>query len=430
LAGRNSPAVEPGRDEPGQAEPGRDGRTIVVAVDCNGADLGPAEVAAGAALAARAGVRSILFGPAGELAGAVRDAPAGMIEVVDAPVSIAKSPDPARAVRREREASIVQTATAVAHDRAQALVCAGGTGAALAAGLFNIKRTRGVHRPALALPIPMPQPSRPVTLLDVGANTQARSEHLEQFAFMGAALSSIVLGIERPRVGLLSNGEEAERGSGLVVETYARLAALGARRGLNDRTAHDDGPRDRVVHDGSFEFVGNVEGGDLVEGVADVIVTDGFTGNVALKVMEGVSQRMLGAIRDVAMSSAKGKLGGMLLRPGLREFRDEIDPEGQGGAYLLGLRALGVVPHGSFSRRGFEQAILRAQRGAQEDLVGRTHGALAWAEALRTPPMSSGETPGEVAGDAVGDAAGDAAGDDSRRGPASASSASLPDDEP
>ncbi len=406
MAGSNSPAVEPGR-----VEPGRDAREIVVAVDCNGADLGPAEVAAGATLAASAGARSILFGPARELAGAVGDAPAGMIEVVDAPVSIAKSPDPASAVRRQREASIVQTATAIAQDRAQALVCAGGTGAALAAGLFNVKRARGVHRPALALPIPMPPPARPVTLLDVGANAQARSEHLEQFAFMGAALASTILGIERPRVGLLSNGEEAERGSGLIVETHARLAALAARGG-------------------PFEFVGNVEGGDLVTGVSDVIVTDGFTGNVALKLLEGVSQRMLGAIRDAAMSSAKAKLGGMLLRPALRGFREEIDPEGQGGAYLLGLRALGVVPHGSFSRRGFAQAILRAQRGAQEDLVGRTHGALARAGALRTPPMSSGRTLANAARDAAANAARDAAANDSERGPVSAWSASLPDDEP
>ncbi len=132
-----------------------------------------------------------------------------------------------------------------------------------------------------------------------------------------------------------------------------------------------------------FELVGNVEGGDLTSGAADVIVTDGFTGNVALKVMEGVSQTMLRAMRDAAHSSPRAKLGGLLLTPALRAFREQIDPEGQGGAYLLGLRRLGVVPHGSFTRRGFAEAILRAARGAEEDLVGRTHAALEQAGALR-----------------------------------------------
>jgi glycerol-3-phosphate acyltransferase PlsX len=336
----------------------------VVAVDCNGADLGPAEVAAGAAIAAGAGARVILFGPAEQL-GDVR----GDVEVVDAPVSIAKSSDPVSAARARPEASIVQAAVAVAEGRAQALVCAGGTGAALAAGSFNIKRARGIYRPALAIPLPVP--GRPVTLLDVGANSEARREHLVQFAFMGAALSSTVLGVDRPRVGLLSNGEESERGSELVVGVHAELserATLGS---------------------GAFDFVGNVEGGDVVAGVADVIVTDGFTGNIALKLMEGVSQTMLGAIRQTATSSLRAKLGGALLLPALRGFREDIDPEANGGAYLLGLRSLGVVPHGRFTRTGFAQAILRAQRGALQDIVGQTQHALSDAGALRRAPVSA-----------------------------------------
>jgi glycerol-3-phosphate acyltransferase PlsX len=347
---------------------------MVVAVDCNGADLGPAEVAAGAAIAAGEGARTILFGPAGELRSAIQDVDEGMIEVVDAPVSIAKSPDPAAAARANPEASIVAAARAVAEDRAQALVCAGGTGAALAAGLFNIKRARGIHRPALALVLPIPgsPPTRPLTLLDVGANAQARAEHLEQFAFMGVALAQTLLGMERPRVGLLSNGEEAERGSPLIVEVHARLRAR-----TDAETA-------------GFELVGNVEGGDLVSGAADVIVTDGLTGNVALKTMEGVSQTLLRAIRDAAMSSTRAKLGGLLLAPALRGLREEIDPESQGGAYLLGLRRLGVVPHGGFGRRGFARAIVRARHGASEDLGGRTHAALARAGALRrAAPVSA-----------------------------------------
>jgi glycerol-3-phosphate acyltransferase PlsX len=335
----------------------------VVAVDCNGADLGPAEVAAGAAIAASGGTRVILFGPAAELG----SAPPG-VEIVDAPVSIAKAGDPVRAARTTPEASIVQAARAVAEGRAQALVCAGGTGAALAAGTFNIKRARGIYRPALAIPLPVP--NHPVTLLDVGANAEARREHLVQFAFMGAALAQTVLGVAHPRVGLLSNGEEAARGSALVLETHSAL--------LERASAGQH----------AFEFVGNVEGGDVVDGSADVIVTDGFTGNIALKLMEGVSQTILGAVRDAAMSSTRAKLGGLLLRRAVGGLREEIDPEASGGAYLLGLRRLGVVPHGRFTRVGFAQAILRAERGAGQDIVGRTHLALEAAGALKRSPLS------------------------------------------
>jgi len=333
----------------------------IVAVDANGADLGPSEVAAGAALAAAQGARVLLFGPARELG----EPPEG-VQIVDSPVSIAKAPDPVRAVRSTPDASIVLAAQAVAAGDAQALVCAGSTGSAVAAGILNVKRAQGIYRPALALPLPVP--SHPVTLLDVGANADARREHLVQFAFMGAALASAVLGVERPRVGLLSNGAEPDRGSALVLETHAELA-------------------EQVPSD-FFEFVGNVEGVDLVSGAADVIVTDGFTGNVALKVMEGVSQATIGAIRGAAKASPTAAAGGMLLRPALRGFRDEIDPERQGGAYLLGLRRLGIVAHGRFTRQGFAQAILRARLGATEDVVGRTHAALAQAGALRVPPAS------------------------------------------
>jgi glycerol-3-phosphate acyltransferase PlsX len=339
--------------------------------------MGPAEVAAGVREAARQGVRVLLFGPADEMETLP---PLGSrVQVIDAPVSVAKSADPARAVRATPEASIVQAARAVGEGRAQALVCAGGTGAALAAGLFNIKRARGIHRPALALPIPIPGPptARPVTLLDVGANAQARSEHLVQFAFMGAAFAKAVLGVERPRVGLLSNGEEAERGSEVVVQAGTVLEARSS--------------------DGDLRWVGNLEGSDIVGGVADVIVTDGLTGNIALKLMEGVSQTVLGAVREAAQSSRRGKLGGMLLRPALRAFRDEIDPEAQGGAYLLGLRRLAVLPHGRFGRHGFAQAILRAERGAREDVVGATHAALREAGALRSAPMSA--DPASLAGE-------------------------------
>jgi glycerol-3-phosphate acyltransferase PlsX len=341
--------------------------TVTVAVDANGADLGPAEVAAGAAIAAARGVRVVLFGPASEL-GDLADG----VSVVDAPVSIAKEADPVLAARATPEASIVQAARAVGEGDADALVAGGSTGAALAAGVFQIRRDRGIHRPALAVPIPVP--GHPVTLLDVGANAEVRSEHLVQFAFMGAALAQVVLGVERPRVGLLSNGEEATKGTPLVLEAHAALA-------------------ERAAGSPMVEFVGNVEGTQITDGSADVVVTDGFTGNVALKVLEGTSKTMIDAVRDAAMSSPRTKAGGALLRPALRRLRDELDPEGPGGAYLLGLRKLGVVPHGRFTRYGISQAILLAARGVTGDVVGRTHAALEAAGALRSAPLAEGDAP-------------------------------------
>jgi glycerol-3-phosphate acyltransferase PlsX len=336
--------------------------SVTVAVDANGADLGPAEVAAGAAIAASQGVRVVLFGPA-DAFGEVADG----IEVVDAPVSIAKAPDPVRASRANPDASIVLATRAVADGDADAFVSGGSTGPALAAGLFNIKRATGIHRPALAIPVPVP--GDPVTIVDVGANVEVRPEHLVQFGFMGAALAQTVLGVERPRVGLLSIGEEETKGTPLVVEAHAAL-------------------RDRMDEGGTYDFIGNVEGNEVTTGKADVIVTDGFTGNVVLKLMEGVSEKMLRAIRDVAGSSRRAKAGGLLLRPALLEFREVIDPESAGGAYLLGLRRLGVVPHGRFSRVGIAQAILLAARAVDGDVVGRTHAALDAARALRVSPMS------------------------------------------
>jgi glycerol-3-phosphate acyltransferase PlsX len=330
---------------------------VTVAVDAGGADLGPAEVAAGAALAAAVGIEVLLFGPASEI-GAV----APGVQVVDAPVSIAKAADPAFAVRSTPDASIVQAARAVADGRAQALVSGGSTGSALAAALFNLRRDRGIYRPALALPIPIPG-APPVLLLDVGANVTCRPEHLVQFAHMGSAFSQAVMGIGEPRVALLSNGEEAAKGTPDLVAVHEQLAGAGGT-GLN--------------------FIGNIEGTQVTASVADVVVMDGFTGNITLKLIEGVSGRTLGAIRELVMSSPRAKLGGWLLQPAIRRLRAEIDPESPGGAYMLGLRQLGVVAHGRFTRRGFARAIEVAARGVREDVIARTRSALEAAGALRS----------------------------------------------
>jgi glycerol-3-phosphate acyltransferase PlsX len=345
---------------------------VTVAVDANGADLGPGEVAAGAAAAARRGVRVLLFAPAAEVG-----EPGPGVTVVDAPVSIAKAADPVVAARSTPDASIVRAALAVAEGEADALVAGGSTGTALAAGLFHVKRASGIHRPALAVPVPVP--GAPVTLLDVGANVEVRPEHLVQFAFMGAALAKVVLGIERPRVALLSNGEEAVRGTPLVREAHAAL-------------------RERAPMAPSLlDFVGNVEGTQVVAGAADVVVADGFTGNVAVKLMEGTSQETLRNIRRVATSTPRARVGGLLLRRALRALHDEIDPEGAGGAYLLGLRRLGVVPHGRYSRQGFARAIELAARGVQGDVVGRTREALEEAGALRRTTTDASAAASSVA---------------------------------
>src|SRR5918998_6717792 len=190
---------------------------LTIALDANGADAGPAEVARGAALAAAGGaIRVLVFGPAAEIE------PARGVEVVDAPVSIAKAADPARAVRSTPDASIVQAVRDVADGRADGLVSGGSTGAALAASLFHVKRVRGVHRPALAVLVPVP--GRPFLLLDCGANVEVRPEHLVQFAHMGAAFMEAVMGVERPRVALLSNGTEPTKGTEDVVAAHAALS--------------------------------------------------------------------------------------------------------------------------------------------------------------------------------------------------------------
>ncbi|MDQ6745272.1 MAG: phosphate acyltransferase PlsX, partial [Actinomycetota bacterium] len=177
-----------------------------------------------------------------------------------------------------------------------------------------------------------------------------------------------VLGLSCPRVALLSNGEEPGKGTSELVAVHQQLAGEGGT-GLN--------------------FIGNIEGTQVTEGAADVVVMDGFIGNITLKLIEGVSARTLRAIRDAAMSSPRGKLGGLLLAPAVARLRREIDPEGPGGAYMLGLRRLGVVAHGRFTRRGFQRAVEVAAHGVQEDLIARTRAALQEAGALRPPRVGA-----------------------------------------
>ena len=324
-----------------------------IAVDANGADFGPAAVADGAL---RSGAPVVLFGPERELRGQGA-------QVVDAPLAIANDDEPARAVRAKPEASIVQAARAVAEGRAGALVSAGPTGAVLVASLLHIKRLQGVHRPAIAVLLPVP--GHPTLLLDAGANVEVRPEHLVQFAYMGAAFMEAVHGVERARVGLLSVGEEPGKGTADVVAAHERLAG------------------------GPLDFAGNVEGADVTAGAVDVVVTDGFTGNVALKLMEGTAATVTRAIRDAVRSSPVSSVGGLLIRPKLERLRRELDPNATGGAMLLGLRGVAVVAHGRSTRDGIAAAVQLARRAVGERMVERTARALERGDALRSAPAAS-----------------------------------------
>jgi phosphate acyltransferase len=263
-----------------------------------------------------------------------------------------------RAVRSTPQASIVQAAAAVAGGRADALVSAGSTGPTLAAATLEVKRLRGVHRPALAVLVPVP--GRPLLLLDCGANVEVRPEHLVQFAHMGACFMDVVLGVSRPRVGLLSVGEESGKGTPDVLEAGERLS--GSQ---------------------TLNYAGNVEGFDLTGGAVDVVVTDGFTGNVTLKTLEGTARAVAEAVRAAARSNPLAAAGGLLLRPALKGLRAGMDPNSVGGAILLGLRGVAVVAHGSSTPEGIANAVRFADRAVRERAVERTAELLAASGATR-----------------------------------------------
>jgi phosphate acyltransferase len=308
-----------------------------VAVDAMGGDRGPDEVVAGALDAAGDGIVPVLFGPASlDTCG---------LEHVVADRVIAMDEKPAEAVRAKPDSSLVASCRAIAEGTADAVVSAGNTGAMLAAGLLEIRRLPGVARPAIA--VPLPARDGPSVLLDCGANADARAEHLLQFGYMGAIFAEEMLGIRTPEVRLLSIGEEPEKGNQLTLEAHVLLSQS------------------------QLDFRGNAEGRDLLAKAADVVVTDGFTGNVALKTMEGTIRTVVEGLREEITASSRGKLGGLLIRPASRRLRRRLDPDTYGGAYLLGLRGLAVIAHGNSSRLAIANAIRLAARGVEHDIPGR-----------------------------------------------------------
>jgi glycerol-3-phosphate acyltransferase PlsX len=264
---------------------------------------------------------------------------------VEADEMIEMDEHPVEAVRAKPGASLVRAVRAVADGEADAAVSAGSTGAMLAASLLYIRRQPGVFRPAIAVVIPARE--GPSVLIDAGANADARAEHLLQFAHMGAVFAEEILGVLDPEVRLLSIGEEDEKGNQLTLEAHELLRGSALR------------------------FAGNTESGRLLEGDAHVVVTDGFTGNVALKALEGTIRSILDSLRGELGASFRGKLGGLLIRPAARRVRERLDPETYGGAYLLGLRGLVVIAHGSSSRVAIANAIGLAARGVEHKVVER-----------------------------------------------------------
>jgi len=302
-----------------------------------GGDRGPAEVIAGALEAAHDGIDVVLHGPPGlETHG---------LELVEAPDVIEMHEKPADAVRAKPDSSLVAACRAVGEGDADAVVSAGNTGAMLAAGLLHIRRLPGVMRPAIAVVIPAR--NRASVLIDSGANADARPEHLLQFAHMGSVFAEEILEVRRPEVRLLSIGEEPEKGNQLTLEAHELLAAS------------------------ELNFVGNTEARELLRGAADVVVADGFTGNVALKLLEGTITELLDALRAEITATPRGKLGGLLIRPAARRLRTRLDPDTYGGAYLLGLRGLSVIAHGNSSSRAVANAIRLAARGVEHRVVQR-----------------------------------------------------------
>ncbi len=320
---------------------------LPVAIDAMGGDKAPAEIVAGAVRAREElGIDVVLVGRPDEL-----DGDHGL-EVIAASEVIAMDADPGRSVRTMKDSSLVRAAEAVRDGRACAMVSAGNTGATMASALLRMKRLPGVGRPAIATPIPCPGADTPTVLLDAGANAECTAEWLVQFAQMGAVYARHRYGIAAPRVGLLSIGEEPTKGTPLVKETHALLA-----EGSWSATS------------GGI-FVGNVEGRDIMAPDLDVVVTDGFTGNVVLKTLEGGMKSLVGAILAAFGTDDATRAAGDTLMPALLPLYAQLDPDNTGGAMLLGLNGPCIISHGSSSATAVVNAVEVAVEMVDADLVG------------------------------------------------------------
>ncbi len=319
---------------------------LPVAIDAMGGDNAPEAIIDGARLAIAAGIPVVLVGQPHVLAELAPD-----FDHIEASEIIAMGDEPGSAVRTKKDSSLVRAAEAVRDGHASAMVSAGNTGATMASALLRMGRIKGFSRPAIATPLPVLGADRPNILLDSGANAEVQAEMLAQFARMGAIYARDRYGVSRPRVGLLSIGEEAGKGSPLVKEAYGLLADTGWQAALD------------------VEFVGNVEGRDLLGDAADVIVTDGFTGNVALKTAEGAAKMIVGALLEAFGSSEPARQGAELLAPALLPLYAQMDPDTVGGAMLLGVKGVCIISHGSSSPTAVLNAVTAARDLVTADMV-------------------------------------------------------------
>ena len=316
-----------------------------VALDGMGGDFAPRSTVEGAVRAAERGVEVALVGDSARLEPELErlgGAPPG-VRMVHAPDTIGMQEHISLEMRRRRQSSIYVGMELVKRGEVEAFVSLGNTGAVLALALVVLGKLPGVERPALSALIPHHR--GPKLLLDVGASAESRPSHLLQFAQMGTEYMRAVVGIADPAVGLLNIGEESTKGSALTIEAHQALSAS------------------------SLRFLGNVEGRDLVSGDADVIVTDGFTGNVVLKLTEGLVAELLGEVRDAARSSLRSRLGGLLLGPALREIRGRLDYRRYGGVPLLGVNGVVIVGHGRSDAEAVANAVGTASVASQQRVL-------------------------------------------------------------
>ena len=317
-----------------------------IAVDAMGGDHGPAVIIAGALAAARQfDLELTIVGRAADIDPALSNLERSSrdVDVLDAPEVIEMDDHPAMAVRRKKKSSIVLALKEVKEGRADAMVSAGNSGGVMTASLAVLGRIPGVDRPALATVLPTLRGN--TIMLDLGAVTDPSALNLVQFAHMAKVYAEAALGKVNPTIALLSNGAENSKGSKLVLETFPLLEA---ETGLN--------------------FVGNAEGAELLRGSIDVVVTDGFTGNVALKSMEGTASVIIEAIRDELTSSLPRRAAALLLRPAFRAVRDHFDYEGIGGAPLLGVNGIVIIAHGRSSAKAIMNAVGAGKRSAEQGL--------------------------------------------------------------
>jgi len=326
-------------------------RPVTVAVDAVGGDNAPGEILSGIALALSddPALHVLITGPADIINPFCAEHPGRTTPVATTEI-IGMGEHPANAVRTKKDSSIVVGSRLVKDGRAEAFFSAGSTGACMAAATLVIGRIKGVSRPAIATVLPTAGP--PCVMLDVGANADCKAEQLVQFAHMGAAYATVVLGVEKPRVALLNIGGEPTKGSALAQETYALLT--------------EQMP----------DFIGNIEGNDVLLGFADVIVTDGFTGNVALKLLEGTSRVLLGQVKEAMTANAVSTLAAALLKPAMVRLKQRLDPDTYGGAPLLGINGISIIGHGSSNATAVANALRVAASAARGGLTEKIAAAI------------------------------------------------------